>query len=742
MKRATLLSTAVAAAVGSMTPPQSAALTQVNDTWPSVSYIGTSVFRFTALRSGIHRISITNADFLSSVLDEGCLSIGAYMDDFGAVPLEVQPGSSKVGGAAVVFLKVPGAGEVKITSSSGLRSASARTISPATQPIKNANLGLSGTHSAAASFNPLTSFVHPSLIYFPAGWNGYTYLMTATPWAGPGWPTGDIYEDGLLFSSTDAVTFTPVNINATGFANLTNANATGFAATDCRLAFDPLAAGGAGILYAYQRFTKNSVETLIRQQTLNGTTWTNAAGVTGSYDVLAFAAGSVLAHPLAAPTTSALSPSILFYNGECRMWATMQDNNGVLFLRHWVSLDGLTFTDGETLPIPWTADYQGAWHTDVQYDDDARQFVMLGQLQRKGALGSTYTNINVLYTSKDGRNFRQHPVPLGYTGHDLPTKTQHIYKGCICRVATRRWIFVNSSSTTVGGLYLSLQGPLSIETDRPRNCHPATSVFDEPTGRWFGSTAADVVAPGVFQREPAWSYIGNAGGKASIASGKMTILRNSGQAAIVTCGTRLGLSYRLLMRLRATHSTSIMRVGAESTALTLGLHIEGNVSLLKLAQNTDAGVAYTNDTLAHNWELRREQLSPSAPEALITTGASVAGNRTLTVASSAGFIAGTPMKLIGAGPGGADIDTVCGGAPTGTTVIVSNNMPLTLGSFQVRGTRWKLSAIRDGITLYTFLTTEVFYGALQFFSSGSADLQGWEIDYAYLIPFDAPDMSI
>jgi hypothetical protein len=362
-------------------------------------------------------------------------------------------------------------------------------------------------------------------------------------------------------------------------------------------------------------------------------------------------------------------------------------------------------------------------------------------LQRRGAIGSTMTSINLLYTSADGKVWRQHPVPAAYAGHDVVLLTSFIYKGCLCRVGVRSWIIVNSLSLTgTSSKYLSLAGPLTLETDRPRACRSAVAVFDEPCGRWYGTTP-DVISGNILQREPAWAVIGNAGAKINVTNGKLNTLRNVGQAAIATCGTRLGMSYRLLMKLKATHATSVLRIGAEA-GLNLGLHIEGNVSLLRLAQTADAGVAYVNDAISHQWELRRDEIIPSSSEALLTTGSSTAGSRIVQVASSAGITVETAVRLVGAGVAGSDIDTVCDGVPNGTSISVPGNLPLTLAGFQVRATRWKMSALRDGVMLSSYLFSEAGWGGVKVFASGSADLQGWEIEWLYLLPVNAPVVVI
>lgn len=713
-------------------------LPRSNDLWPMSVSPGFSGLTFSATRSGLHSVTITNTAFFAIVLDETCQSIGAYMDGYGAVPVEVRPDATKAGNFAVLYVKVPAAGTVQINISTSLRRNAARTISPYTQPVKNVNLGLSGSHSAATAVNPLTSFVHPSMVYIPGGWNGSAYWMTATPWAGIGYPTADRYEDGLLFNSNDAATWTPVNVNASGFANLTSAFAfNGSDSTDTRLAFDQLGNGGAGILYAFSRLV-STVETMIRMQSTNGTTWTNAAGTTGAFDTLTFSAGALVAHPLAATVVGCLSPSILINNGEWRMWATLQAADSTIYLRLFKSLNGLDWQGGDILQSPWTADYQGAWHTDVQYDTDSRQYVMLGQLQRKSAIGSTYTNVNMLYTSPDGEAWVQHPVPAAYAGQDS-TATYHIYKGCLCRTGVRQWIIVNSVSVLSNSTkYLSLAGPLTIEFDRPRYCREACAVFDEPAGRWYGTTA-NIATGNLIQREPAWSMSGTAGATVNITNGKLTTLRNGAQAAIASSGTRMCLTYRLLLRLRCTHTTATIRIASEA-GISLGLHIEGAGSLLRCAQTGDAGVAYTNDTVAHNWELRREQLSPYDANAIVTTG-STNGTRTVAVASSTGFQPGMPVVLVGAGVGGADVVTTISTVPNGVSITVPDNQ-LTNASIQVRATQWRETIFRDGVSMRVLYFSELLWGKMGVFGSGSADGQGCEIEWMYLLPIDAPDLTI
>lgn len=725
----------------SLVTSQIDALTRVADLWPTTVDIGTKGIQFKASRSGLHTVTITNATFFDMVLDEGCLSVGAYMESYGGVPIEIRPDATKAGKFLVCYVKVPKAGIIQINASKTLRTGSSKTVSPYTQGIKNVNMNLTCNHSTATTINPLTSFVHPSMVYIPGGWNGATYWMTATPWGDSsqyGAIPIDRYEDGCLFSGNDPNALVAVNVNASGFANITAAYALDTSvATDCRLAFDPNANSGAGVLYAYTRLTKSGVESLIRQQTTNGTTWTNLAGVTGQFDTLTFVAGSTLLHPLAASVTNVLSPSILFNGGEVRMWVTMQDKNLNVFLRHFVSLDGLSFSGGDILPSPWTEDYQGTWHTDIQYDDDARQYLMLGQLQKVGALGSVYTNVNILYTSIDGKNWAQQPVPAAYSGYDmLPLKSYQIYKGALCRTGIRKWIILNSV-INAQSKFVGISGPINLESDKPRTCHASTSVFDEPQGRFYSNTS-NILTNSIIQREPAWANVSNAGATVNILNGKLNLLRNGAQAAIATGGTRLGNQFRLIAKMKATHTTSIGRISAE-TGNSNGVAIEGNVSLLKLAQVGDAGVPYTNDTVSHIWEYRREQLSTSDPSAIVVTGSSN-GTRTIT-ATTTGFAIGTPIKLVGANVDGTDIDTICESVVNASSFTVPVNVPAK-ANLQVRATTWKLYAMRDGVQLHSITTSELVWGSLRFFCSGSADNQGFEIEWAYVLPFNTPDIKI
>lgn len=580
---------------------------------PTLPVDAVQIGQFSAQRSGVHRVTVS-ASSLVQCLDSSCETLGAYAPGYGPVPVEVQPESTKSGGA-VIYVRAPAACTITVYTSVSLRRDAAQTVTPINAPILNTSAGLSASHSAAGGLNPITSFVHPSMVYISGGWNGYSYWMTATPWAGAGFPSADRYEDGMLFASNDAVTWTPININASGYANLTSAYANETkVATDCRLVFDASGNSGAGVLYAYQRYTG---EIIIRQKSINGTTWTNDAGTNGAYDTCTFTSGSEIAHPLADAGVGVLSPSVIVRNGEWILWATMMapaSASRKLYLRQWKSLDGKEWSGGEILPDPWSSDTSGAWHSDIQFDPDTNLYVMLAMLLPWGSAGTSVTsNVSMLFTSQDGRWWKQYAVPAAMTGLNAVgtnTETTHIYKGCLCRTAARTWIVGSSYSILDTGTKLvQINAATAIYFDRPRITRPSCAVFDEPVGRWYGSVAS-VLAAQVFQKEPAWATQ-SANGTVSIASGRLTLQRNSGNAAQVLCGTRLTGPYRLLMRMKLNATTAIVRVGIEDST-GVALAIEGPSNLLKLAQTGDAGVAYTDDLAWHEWELRREEIVSGA----------------------------------------------------------------------------------------------------------------------------------
>lgn len=108
--------------------------------------------------------------------------------------------------------------------------------------------------------------VHPSVVYIPGGWNGYTYWMAVTPYAG----VNDDYENPCILASNDSITWevppgvtNPVVAMPVDTVNDYN--------SDCHLLLNH---DGTKLLMLY-RLYDSGTEKLMLLESSDGSTWTS-----------------------------------------------------------------------------------------------------------------------------------------------------------------------------------------------------------------------------------------------------------------------------------------------------------------------------------------------------------------------------------------------------------------------------------------------------------------------------------
>lgn len=691
-----------------------------------------------SVSEGLNEIVVTNGNLISQ-FSVGFLGVVAT-DGKIWIPVEVRPDSTS--DLMTLYVDAP-RGCVSLDLYDHLLAANtcSTTISQPKIIQQNTSIGLSGNHSLGGAANPILSYVHPSILFFPSSWNGSKYWMTATPWNGLGFTPSDKLEDGMLFTSEDGNTWAAVNVNATGFANLTAAFSESGVSTDSRLVYDDV----TNKIYHYFRYTISGSEIVYRQETSNGTTWTNAAGTTGGKDIVKLN-GSIswrYGFEQLPVITTCLSPSILKVGAEWKLWCTAYEKDGLndIVMRYASSLDGLNFFGGDILEKWWPHDFQGVWHSDVQFDEDSRQYVLIGQLQRRsseGTIGSTFSNINILATSEDGiTNWKLSKTPVAITGQDSP-ETRFIYKGALVRTGTRKWR-VASSFNLKSDLTnrISFFPEATIEFDRPRAATKTSGVFIEPFGRFYKDTV-QLSAIGSIQVDPSWSQTTN-NATSQIVAGVLKARRGTG-ACNVMSGVRLQSTYKLKARLKLNTLTSNVSFSREAGE-QVGFGFENNSSKLKLS-GLDTGVAFTPTT---DWIDVIQTRSPVGVDSIhaLSITATTNGTKTVTVSSSTGAVVGRAIKIIGAGVGGSDFISKIDSVTSSTVIIVADNVPTNVTNATCKVARWLLELFINTVKVRELVSSETGYTRLGFIASGSvANTDGADILYCYQLPLDINKVSI
>ena len=240
---------------------------------------------------------------------------------------------------------------------------------------------------------------HPSVKFFPEGWNGWRYWMGFTPY-----PSGnDAHEDPCLAVSQDGKTWT----TPTGFSNpLADAPGGTVYNADSELAISP---DGATMYYMWRRANTSTrtVDFLVRSST-DGVTWTP--------EVVA------MSHP-DYNVANYVSPSLLHDGTQWVMWAvdTATDPNRLVrltaasVLGPWSSAVACTASAGANRDF---------WHVSVVRTVDGYLALMNDTtLNVTGGDGDLY-----LMTSTDGLTWKS-GIPV--VKRPLGTQFTNLYRGAL-----------------------------------------------------------------------------------------------------------------------------------------------------------------------------------------------------------------------------------------------------------------------------------------------------------------------
>ncbi|MDD4309759.1 MAG: T9SS type A sorting domain-containing protein [Candidatus Cloacimonetes bacterium] len=190
--------------------------------------------------------------------------------------------------------------------------------------------------------------LHPDVLYFPSGWNGYKYWMAFTPFPN----TNAVYENPSIVVSNDNVSW----IVPPGATNPIDS----FASSASTYNSDPdllMSPDGNTMYCIWRRVVSWNTETIFSRSTTDGITWTNKV--------------TVLTH-ITTNSGSLISPSIIYQNGKYMLWYVKKGTPRQVMYREAASITGTWSAPVLTNILPFSYDINSkplteTWHIDVIY---------------------------------------------------------------------------------------------------------------------------------------------------------------------------------------------------------------------------------------------------------------------------------------------------------------------------------------------------------------------------------------
>lgn len=191
-----------------------------------------------------------------------------------------------------------------------------------------------GYHLIDSPYRANDQFVHPKILHFPFGWNGYRWIMGITPYA------SEPEENPCLYGSNDLKNFDLLS----NWAEMPLAKPTGRYLSDISLTYDPTTGEIVCLWRGPSPISGNDVWAIFERRTLDGYHWTAAEQIfdAAMHDI-----------------ERAVCPSLIYNASEQRWWMFMGDKAA---LQAFVSK---TCKLGTWTEIPLTG-APNEWHVDVQ----------------------------------------------------------------------------------------------------------------------------------------------------------------------------------------------------------------------------------------------------------------------------------------------------------------------------------------------------------------------------------------
>ncbi len=240
-------------------------------------------------------------------------------------------------------------------------------------------LRLSSSYLRIPTYEGSGQAVHPDVVYFPEGWNGYRYWMAITPYP----DSDDHFENPSILVSNNGISWqVPPGL-------------------DNPLDSDPyLASGGhngdpdmiydedTGELWLYYEENGSGTTFLRRRRSRDGIHWSEEETL------------------LDVPDSQLVSPAIVKLNSTYRMWYVDAGSEGCwsskTVVKYRESQDGIHWSDAKGVEI--SQEGYHIWHLNVMYIPLKGEFWMLFSAYPDGS--SCSDNVLFFARSKDGINWQ------------------------------------------------------------------------------------------------------------------------------------------------------------------------------------------------------------------------------------------------------------------------------------------------------------------------------------------------
>lgn len=199
--------------------------------------------------------------------------------------------------------------------------------------------------------------VHPSVLYFPDGWNGYQYWMAFTPYPF----SEDDYENPSIAVSNDGIYWSiPDGLENPIDEPTEDEIAAGYHMSDTELVMVN------GTMECWYRYNMNGdTEQLMRKTSSDGINWSDREVVLDLTDTSNFA----------------LSPSV-YEEGKYRLWFC--GNDSIIYYTESDTSEQGTWSDEVEVPLSYRDSGWVPWHLDIMKDGEKYIIILNTELDSEG----------------------------------------------------------------------------------------------------------------------------------------------------------------------------------------------------------------------------------------------------------------------------------------------------------------------------------------------------------------------
>ena len=245
---------------------------------------------------------------------------------------------------------------------------------------------------------------HPSVLYFPDGWNGHKYWMAYTPYP----YNTNKYENPCITFSDDGYVWSEKGISNP----IDKPTQSMYYFSDAHLIYNT-SNNTLECLYRGVDMNNGSTEEFYKMYSTDGLTWGNRTRINGFVG---------------------LSPSMIYDNGIYKLW-TQEATYG---LNYYESSDGITFDFVRTINIK--CDEKVAWHLDVVKTNKGYEFV------------GCYDSF-IAYAKSDDNITYSEPQKILLLGYENNFDSVQLYRPCLVRKNNGIMLYYGANGLNGDGSY-------------------------------------------------------------------------------------------------------------------------------------------------------------------------------------------------------------------------------------------------------------------------------------------------